>query len=294
LPNILNPNPWAKHPKAKDYCPYLSTVIGTNGADMPVREEEQVKAMLETMGVASLADIDEAQAKLAAASENLQKSTQGDTQLQDSAVEQLLSDKLAGNKPAIQPVAGPREQGSGEHGHPTLEPAREMSVSTLVHLLGLPSAVQFSILEGRVEALSSRISAVLAKIDRLTNQMEATKTDTLIDRLEFQLSDIRTMLKKVVPGGNSSSSKLEAAKRGASDGRKPVVMTSAPVGKSSSPQDASGKRTNGEERGEKAAEQQLTPEEQAALDEKLKSDLQFQATEAARVRHDEPLENEKE
>jgi hypothetical protein len=259
---------------------------------MPVSEEDQIKTMLEGLGVASLTEIDEAQEQVAAASESAQKNTPGETQLQDSSVEHLSRHKLAGNRPGIQPLTVSREQISGEHGHTAHEVPREMSVSTLVHLLGLPTAAQFSILEGRIDTLNSRISAVLAKIDRLTNQMETTKTDTLIDRLEFQLSDIRTMLKKAVMGVGNSSSRLETVKKGTNDGRKPVVMTSAPAGKNYSSQDTSGKGTNGDNQGEMAIEPQLTLEGQTALEDQAKRDPQFQAAEGARIRH-LPPENEK-
>ena len=81
---------------------------------------------------------------------------------------------------------------------------REMSLSTLVRLLGLSTNSQVSLLETQVEALTTKVATILLKLDRIALDLGAIKGDAAVDRIDFQITEIRALLKRVVPAAAAS------------------------------------------------------------------------------------------
>lgn len=86
-----------------------------------------------------------------------------------------------------------------EANHEPVRPGRDVPVSALVHLLGLPTSAEIQVIESKLDILSSRISAIASKVDRLSQQVGTLANEFYIDRIDFQISEIRTLMKRVFP-----------------------------------------------------------------------------------------------
>ena len=102
-------------------------------------------------------------------------------------------------------------------------PSREVPVSTIVHLMGLASQADFSMLDNKLDMLNSKITAMQLKIDRLASQLSSQTQETYIERLDFQIADIRSMMRKVVPTLLSTTENMakEAVERRTAPASKP-------------------------------------------------------------------------
>ena len=77
--------------------------------------------------------------------------------------------------------------------------SRELTVSTLFHLMGLPSQQQLGVIEAKLDSLSNKLTALSSRIDRMSKYMSTSSNEQYLDRIDFQLADLRTMIKKVFP-----------------------------------------------------------------------------------------------
>lgn len=76
---------------------------------------------------------------------------------------------------------------------------RDVPISALVHLLGLPTSSELSVIESKIDMIGAKLSSVGAKVDRLSQQIGTLANEFYIDRIDFQISEIRTLMKKVFP-----------------------------------------------------------------------------------------------
>lgn len=145
---------------------------------MPSTEEEQVQAMLDAIGV--------------------------------DTVDQIAETVFASiGVPAPEPVPEPAPVAPVTVAAPMLERApverrgasggRDVTVNTLVHLLGVSTANQVSVLEAKVDELTAQMNLVLSKLERLNANLQQSKSEATLDRVDYQLSDLRALLKKVFP-----------------------------------------------------------------------------------------------
>lgn len=97
-------------------------------------------------------------------------------------------------------------------------PTRDVPLSTFVHLLGLSTATQMSLVETKVDAMSSKLATALIKLERLASDVSEIKGDAAVDRIDFQLNDIRNLLKRLAPGmsGGAAAPDGDAGKSPAS------------------------------------------------------------------------------
>jgi outer membrane murein-binding lipoprotein Lpp len=145
---------------------------------------------------------------------------------------------------------------------------REMSLSTLVHLLGLSTASQTNLLETKVEALNTKISALLLKLDRVVTELGAIKADAAVDRIDFQITEIRALLKRMVPAGTAAN-EIEAKPNGGKSASGRAKILTSEVSKGSA----------------KAAKPETKIVEPDNLEEfNNADDASYQAEEAQRVR----------
>lgn len=88
--------------------------------------------------------------------------------------------------------------------------SRDVPISTVVHLLGLPTAQQLSILEGKVDLLNTKLSSVLSKLEKMGTEISAIKADATVGRIDFQINEIKALLKRIVGGTTASVGGTEA------------------------------------------------------------------------------------
>jgi len=76
------------------------------------------------------------------------------------------------------------------------KPAREVPVSTVVRLMGLPTSSDLSVLESKIDSMSSKLTSAVYKIDRMSQQLQTLFQDS--DRANTQVAELRDFMKKAL------------------------------------------------------------------------------------------------
>ncbi len=134
--------------------------------------------------------------------------------------------------------------------------SRDVPVSSIVHLMGLATAKQLGVVEKQLDILTNRLTLLTTKIDRITTQLEVAQDGATLDRIDFQLADMKSILKKVLPHA------MTGFVEGGESGSRPIVVSSS------------------------------TPEEEDLR--KAQQAEEYQRSEAERVRNDAQKEHEAE
>ena len=77
--------------------------------------------------------------------------------------------------------------------------SRDLQVSALVHLLGLPTKDELKVLEKKVDLLSNKLTSLAGKVDRMLSELSQTEIIGAVERAELQVADLKAILKKVLP-----------------------------------------------------------------------------------------------
>lgn len=77
--------------------------------------------------------------------------------------------------------------------------SRDIQVSALLHLLGLPTKDEFKVLEKKVDLLGNKLSSLSAKLDRMLSEISQAEIIGAVERAETQVADLKAILKKVLP-----------------------------------------------------------------------------------------------
>lgn len=76
---------------------------------------------------------------------------------------------------------------------------REMPVSTLVRLMGVPTSQDLTILESKLDIILTKISSLSARMDRMEKYRTESQSESYLERIDYQLAEVRSILKKVLP-----------------------------------------------------------------------------------------------
>ena len=150
---------------------------------MPSTEEEQVQAMLDAIGVDTVDQI--AETVFASIGEPPTEPVP-----EPVPAAPVAAPVVERTVPVVERAASERRGVSG---------GRDVTISTLVHLLGVSTANQVSVLEAKVDELTAQMSLVLSKLERMNANLQQSKSEATLDRVDYQLSDLRALLKKVFP-----------------------------------------------------------------------------------------------
>ncbi len=88
-------------------------------------------------------------------------------------------------------------------------PRVEVSAATVTRMMGIASTADLRLLEGRVDLLTSKVTGLLTKVDRVLSMFGSIPTSSDIGRLEIQVGAIKSMLRELTEAQESSG----AAKR---------------------------------------------------------------------------------
>jgi len=109
-------------------------------------------------------------------------------------------------EPATDKVAGtPVSPGSlGASGLPASVqaanegPRVEVSAATVTRMMGIASTGDLRLLEGRVDLLTSKVTGLLTKVDRVLSMFGSIPTSSDIGRLEIQIGALKSMLRELL------------------------------------------------------------------------------------------------
>ncbi|MFN8389452.1 MAG: hypothetical protein U0136_04100 [Bdellovibrionota bacterium] len=155
---------------------------------MPVSEEEQVRMMLEAMGASSIEEIEAEPPKY----------TPPEPAVPPPVAPAEAPVASAPQRPA-DPLPEPREP---LHHERSFGSPRDITVPMLMRLLGLPNANQMSVMELKLDSLTVKVAALSTKLDRIMKTLDHMANEVTLDRIDFQLNTIRSMLRRS-PGDNT-------------------------------------------------------------------------------------------
>jgi hypothetical protein len=88
-------------------------------------------------------------------------------------------------------------------------PRVEVSAATVARMMGIASTSDLRVLEGRIDLLTSKVAAILTKVDRCLSMFTSIPTASDIGRLEVQVAAVKTMMKEIL---DSAGAPLEPSK----------------------------------------------------------------------------------
>jgi hypothetical protein len=80
----------------------------------------------------------------------------------------------------------------------------EVSAQTITRMMGIASTTDLKLLEGRLDLLTSKVSSMVLKLDRVLTMLGSVPTPSDIGRLEIQLGSLKSMLREALESVNSS------------------------------------------------------------------------------------------
>jgi len=83
----------------------------------------------------------------------------------------------------------------------------EVSAQTITRMMGMASTTDLKILEGRIDLLTSKVSSLLMKVDRVLTMFSSVPTPSDISRLEIQLGSLKSMLREALDAVSVSTPK---------------------------------------------------------------------------------------
>jgi len=132
-----------------------------------------------------------------------------------------------GIKAGVQPVGVSAPSGAaaglGAGGTVTEGPRVEVSAATVTRMMGIATAADLRLLEGRMDLLASKVTGLLTKVDRVLSMFNSVPTSSDIGRLEIQVGALKSMLRDLLDVSDSANSeKRQAESKEASEeqGRK--------------------------------------------------------------------------
>ncbi len=115
--------------------------------------------------------------------------------------------------------------GAGAASNPVANAASarmEVSAQTIARMMGIASATDVQLLEGRLDLLASRVSTLMIKVDKLLSSVTTLASAGDIGRLETQIGSLKSMLRDAVDAvGSLQNGQAPASKESPeSPGRK--------------------------------------------------------------------------
>jgi hypothetical protein len=126
-------------------------------------------------------------------------------------IEKAAAGELSGKEEAVKSATG-----LSSLAHIPDGPRVDVSAATVARMMGIASTSDLRLLEGRVDLLTSRVAAILTKMDRCLSMFGSVPTASDIGRLEVQVAAMKSMMRELLDAvGAPVSSGKEQADRAA-------------------------------------------------------------------------------
>jgi len=76
---------------------------------------------------------------------------------------------------------------------------KELTVTTLINLLGLPTSKQITLLDSKMDLVLTKFSTLQRTTENLYNQMSQFEANSQSERIEFRVNEILSIMKKFFP-----------------------------------------------------------------------------------------------
>jgi hypothetical protein len=102
---------------------------------------------------------------------------------------QIEEDSDKTSEPVVTSPVGSTNPSSGAAGR------MEVSAQTIARMMGIASATDLQLIEGRLDLLTSRVSTLMIKVDKLLAGLGALASVGDIGRIETQIASIKAILR---------------------------------------------------------------------------------------------------
>jgi hypothetical protein len=97
-------------------------------------------------------------------------------------------------------------------------PMREVSAATVGRMLGLATVSELKVIEGKIDVLSTKITALTMKIDKIVAATSLIPSGSDFERIDLQLGALRALIKDNGGVGGSASTAPSSGSTAASSG----------------------------------------------------------------------------
>ena len=91
------------------------------------------------------------------------------------------------------------------------QPRVEVSASTVIRMMGIPTMTDFKLLEGKVEFVSTKVNHLAVKVEKILSTLNAAPTASDLDRIDIQVGSVKTLVKEILNLLGEATSKAESA-----------------------------------------------------------------------------------
>lgn len=88
-------------------------------------------------------------------------------------------------------------------------PRVDVSAATVARMMGIASTSDLRVIEGRIDLLTSKVAAILTKVDRCISMFSSIPSASDIGRLEVQIAAVKTMMREVLDSVGSEVGPLK-------------------------------------------------------------------------------------
>jgi hypothetical protein len=93
----------------------------------------------------------------------------------------------------------------------------EVSAVTIGRMLGLVTSGELKLLEGKLDLITTRLGALIVKVDRVVNTLGTIPTGADMERIDVQIGALRSMIRTLTEDG--AEKKAEAKGRDSQEGK---------------------------------------------------------------------------
>lgn len=99
----------------------------------------------------------------------------------------------------------------GATGTVTEGPRVEVSAATVTRMMGIATAADLRLLEGRMDLLASKVTGLLTKVDRVLSMFNSVPSSSDIGRLEIQIGALKSMLREILEVSDTANAQKRQA-----------------------------------------------------------------------------------
>jgi ribosomal protein L10 len=74
----------------------------------------------------------------------------------------------------------------------------EVSAQTIARMMGIASATDLQLLEGRLDLLATKVSTLMMKVDKIMTGLKTVASAGDVGRLETQIAAVKSMVREAV------------------------------------------------------------------------------------------------
>jgi len=99
---------------------------------------------------------------------------------------------------------------------------REVSASTIGRMMGLATVAELRLLEGKIDLLTSKLTAITVKLDKLQSTTANFPSGSDLERIDIQIGSLKNLIKEAITGTiNAGQGAVSGAHQSAPDAKKP-------------------------------------------------------------------------